>query len=202
MPCPAPLYCVGGNQYAACPLGTFSAVAGLSALTDCPPCPANSFCQTSGDIEPCPAHTSAVAGSVSKLSCLCDPGYQCTYSKAVRVNVTLPLTQAQFDLVRAQFLQAIAAAAGVDQGQVSIIGQTVLNPPPPQNRTRRMALAIWAASPQGGHELLVEAHVAGVEHLPLHRVRRRLLLRGLRARHARVRQVHALVMTRWSSGWM
>jgi len=94
----------------------------------CPICPVNSFCQASGEIEACPAHTTSSAGSTSKLNCLCNPGYVCTYKKAVRVNVTLPLTQAQFALVRDQFLQSVANAAGVDVSQVSIIGLTLLDP--------------------------------------------------------------------------
>lgn len=194
--CPAPLYCTGGGQYAQCPLGTYSSTTGLSSLSSCPPCPANAFCQTSGDFEPCPEHTSSAQGSVTKLSCICDVGYQCTYSKAVRVNVTLPLTQAQFDLVRDQFLQAVAAAAGVDVAQVSIVGLSLLSP---ANQTHRRVLGASSASawplltnPDTAYDLLVQVHVLGVEHIPVPRLRRRLLLRGLRARRTRVRQAHAI----------
>jgi hypothetical protein len=197
---------MGGGHYAQCPLGTFSSSTGLQALAECPPCPANAFCQTSGDFEPCPAHTSSAQGSVTKLSCICNVGYQCTYSKAVRVNVTLPLTQAQFDLVREQFLQAVAAAAGVDPAMVSIVGLSLVTPP--ANETRRRALEappapVWAFqhAARPGHYLLVQAHVEGVEHIPTPRLRRGLLLRGLRARKTRVRQAHDIRATKKSARW-
>ena len=92
--CPPPLYCAGDGQFAECPLGTYSDLYGLQAITDCPICPANSFCVTSSQIEACPDHTSSPQGSESILGCQCNPGYVCTYTKAVRVNITLPLTQA------------------------------------------------------------------------------------------------------------
>ena len=187
-PCPAPLYCEGGGRYAFCPLGTFSASTGLQSVSDCPVCPSNSFCQTSGDIEACPAHTSSVSGSVSKLSCRCNPGYTCTYSKAVRVNITLPLTQAQFELVRAQFLQAVADAAGVDVSQVTVIGLSLLTP---QNATRRRIL--WDAPV----EVQVEAHVEGVELVQPRRIRQRLLVRGIPTRRMRTRQAHAVHARRY-----
>ena len=205
-PCPAPLYCMGGGHYAPCPLGTYSSALSLQDLTDCLPCPANAFCQTSGDLEQCPAHTSSAQGSVTKLSCLCDVGYQCTYSKAVRVNVTLPLTQAQFDLVRDQFIQAVAAAAGVDPALVSIVGLSLLAPP--ANQTRRRALEAPPAprwplphSQRPAQYLLVQGHVEGVEHIPVPRLRRGLLLRGLRAGRTRVRQAHVIHARRRYSGW-
>lgn len=206
--CPAPLYCQGAGQYAPCPLGTYSAAVGLQSVVDCPFCPANSFCQTSGDIEACPAHTTSIPGSVSKLSCKCNPGWICTYTKGVRVNVTLPLTQAQFALVRDQFLQAIAAAAGVDVSQVSIVGMFQLASPA-QNQTRRRALADDAGTGWGGLNpvgtgwgapnpdgLLVMAHAHGAEHISPHRLRRGLRVRGLRIRHANVRQAHAVLASR------
>lgn len=195
-PCPAPLYCTGGGQYAQCPLGTYSASTGLQDLTDCQPCPADAFCQTSGELELCPAHTSAAQGSVTKLSCICDVGYQCTYTKAVRVNVTLPLTQEQFQFVREQFIQAVAAAAGVDPSLVSIVGLSLLAPPANQTTRRVLGLPapLWRITHPhpSGLEILVQAHVDGVERIPTHRIRRTLLLRGLRARRTRVRQAHTI----------
>jgi hypothetical protein len=191
--CPAPLYCQGAGQYAPCPLGTYSAATGLQSVTDCPFCPANSFCQTSGDIEACPDHTSSIPGSVSKLSCLCNPGWVCTYTRGVRVNVTLPLTTSQFALVRDQFLQAIAIAAGVDVSQVSIVGLVLLGPPgQSQNQTRRRAL--WDSAPYTPVDeyLLVSTHVHGIERLPAHRIKRRLRIHGLRASHTSVRQAHSV----------
>ena len=144
----------------------------------------------------------SIAGSVSKLSCLCDPGYQCTYSKAVRVNITLPLTQSQFELVRAQFLQAIAAAAGVDASQVSILGQTTLAAPQVQNQTVRRRTALWDSGPVNPHyELLVEVHISGVKHVGVHRLRRGLLLRGMHAKHAEVRQAHGVHVAKRLAAW-
>lgn len=183
--CPAPLYCEGSGRYAYCPLGTYSISTGLQSVADCPVCPANSFCQTSGDIESCPPHTSSVTGSVSKLGCRCNPGYTCTYNRAVRVNITLPLTQAQFELVRGQFLQAVADAAGVSVSQVSITGMSLLAPP--QNATRRRILA--SESFTGLH---IEAHVEGVEQIAPRRLRQHLLSHGIHARHTRTRQAHTV----------
>lgn len=204
-PCPAPLYCTGGGQYAQCPLGTYSSAQGLASLAQCPPCPTNAFCQSSGDLEFCPDHTSSAQGSVTKLSCICNVGYQCTYTKAVRVNVTLPLTQAQFQLVQAQFLQAVATAAGVDPAQVSIVGLSLLAP---ANQTHRRVLGsqtqLWPLPPHAQttpYDLLVQAHVQGVEHIPLPRLRRGLLLRGLRARRTRIRQAHDIRLLRTHGGW-
>jgi hypothetical protein len=141
---------------------------------------------------------------VTKLSCICNVGYQCTYSKAVRVNVTLPLTQAQFDLVRDQFIQAVAAAAGVDPAQVSIVGLSLLSP---ANQTHRRTLGTSAPSwpvlsqPDAPYDLLVQVHVRGVEHIPAPRLRRGLLLRGMRARHTRVRQAHDIHMSQSYARW-
>ena len=92
--CPPPLYCAGDGQFAECQLGTYLDLYGLQAITDCPICRANSFCVTPGQIEACPDHTSSPQGSEPILRCQCNPGYVCTYTKAVHVNITLPLTQA------------------------------------------------------------------------------------------------------------
>ena len=148
-------------------------------MADCAPCPVDSFCQSSADSEPCPLHTHSQAGSTSKLACLCDLGYVCTYTKAVRVNVTLPLTAAQFQMSEAQFLQAVAAAAGVDVSQVSIVGITPANP----NSGGRRGLPA---------RLTVAAHIDGAERLQ--GLRRELFMRGVSAYHARetpVVEVHA-----------
>ena len=176
--CPAPMYCIGGGQYSPCPLGTFSNLLGLQSADQCPICPVNSFCQTSGEIEPCPAHTTSSAGSTSKLNCLCNPGYVCTYKKAVRVNVTLPLTQAQFALIRDQFLQSVANAAGVDVSQVSIIGLTLLNP------NRRLL-------DESGDMLIVHVHVEGSDHL--HALAPRLRrITGIHRVRTRTRTAHRI----------
>lgn len=200
--CPAPLYCEGGGRYAACPLGTYSVGTGLRDAADCPVCPANRFCQTSGEIEACPPHTSSFTGSVSKLNCRCNPGFTCTYTKAVRVNITLPLTQAQFELVRGQFLQAVADAAGVLVSQVTVLGLSLLTPP---NATRRRLFGTHLITKEAReilaeahvitaevHGITVEAHVQGAEQLGSHGIREHMMRHGIHIHDTCVRHVHSV----------
>ena len=122
--CPSPSYCPGGAQVVPCPLGTFSNLTGLASAAQCPICPANFFCLAPDDLEACPTYTYSVQGTTTKLDCLCDPGFVCTYHKAVRVKVTMPITQAQYEIIQTQLIQAVATAAGVPTGQVSVISVT------------------------------------------------------------------------------
>ena len=183
-PCPSPLYCTGGGLYFSCPLGTYSNLLGLLSADQCPICPVNSFCQASGEIEACPAHTTSSAGSTSKLNCLCNPGYVCTYKKAVRVNVTLPLTQAQFALVRDQFLQSVANAAGVDVSQVSIIGLTLMDP-------HRRRLMQDTDAPM----LIIHIHIEGAERLQKLGAHLRIAT-GIRRIRTRTRTAHRIIILR------
>jgi hypothetical protein len=96
----------------------------------CPLCLADYFCPTSIISSSCPIHTTSPPGSYSRLNCKCDPGYQCTYYKQITAIVNLNVTYYDFtnnvNGVRTAFLQAMAAAAGVQSSQV-IIGQVVTN---------------------------------------------------------------------------
>jgi hypothetical protein len=48
------------------------------------------------------------------LSCECDYGFDCTYTKSVRGKVVLPVTPENFDEnMRISFINAVAEAAGV-----------------------------------------------------------------------------------------
>jgi hypothetical protein len=72
----------------------------------------------------CPLHTTSSAGSYSRVNCLCDPGYQCTYYKQIQAVVTLNATLWEFNNdingVRTAFIAAMAAAAGVHPSYVTI----------------------------------------------------------------------------------
>lgn len=125
--CAAPNYCPDGSTVTACPLGTYSNLTGLSSAAECPVCPANYFCLAPDDLEACPAYTHSAAGTTTKLDCLCNPGFVCTYHKSVRVKVTLPVTQAQYQLVQNQLIAAVASAAGVPTSQVSVISVAPLS---------------------------------------------------------------------------
>lgn len=115
----------GATQLANCLLcqpGTYSLQAGRT--TNCPLCQANFYCRTSTSKDVCPLHTTSAAGSYSRVNCLCDPGYECTYYKEIQAIVTLNATMWEFqnDIngVRTAFIAAMAAAAGVQPSQVSI----------------------------------------------------------------------------------
>jgi hypothetical protein len=101
---------------------------------------------------------------------LCDPGYTCTYKKAIKAVVTLPLTEAQFELVRDEFLQAVADAAGVTVDKVAIIN---IRPRPVAARRRLLSLSGGRKHTTGDvavHLHIKEAHT--IETLDRHLIKR------------------------------
>ena len=64
-------------------------------------------------MEQCPPNTHSVSGSSSILECVCDDGFDCSYTNSVKGKVVLPVAPEDFDSVmQANFVQAIAEAAG------------------------------------------------------------------------------------------
>jgi len=119
--CPLSYYCpVNTYVFLPCPLGSFLNISGLYMIDQCTRCPVNYYCLDTTTIEICPPHTHSYAGATSKLDCWCDQGYTCTYKKAIRAVVTLPMTVEQFAGLRNEFIQAVAAAARVSPDKVSI----------------------------------------------------------------------------------
>ena len=118
-------------QCTTCPPGTYASlwrsdsctpcVTGTYAVSTrsapCPICPLGAYCpDPSLGSAQCPAHTyTAERGTVTKLSCLCQDGYACTYVR--RVLVTLELSAPVGDDV---LKQALAQAAGVSPDKVVI----------------------------------------------------------------------------------
>ena len=92
----------------------------------CPLCPLGAYCpDPSLGSAQCPAHTyTAERGMVTKLSCLCQDGYACTYVR--RVVVTLVLSSPVDTLT---IVQALALAARVSPDKVTVLphGRRLLN---------------------------------------------------------------------------
>jgi len=156
--CPLTYYCPSdGNMYE-CPLGTYVNQSGLSSITQCQLCPVNFFCVDQITMELCPLHTHSNPGASSKLSCICDSGYTCTYKKSLKAIVTLPMTQTQFLMVQDQFIQAVADAAGVSVDKVTIISIT---PETTQNRRLLKGKTISVkVNIQGSHGIhQIETHL-------------------------------------------
>lgn len=120
--CPIPFYCTGGDRVYSCPQGTYTNQTGLTQLVQCQLCFADYFCATPREIEKCPDNTHSEPGSLTILECICEPGFICTYQKQLHASVTLPVTQAEFELIRQEFINTMAAAAGVDPSKVQIVG--------------------------------------------------------------------------------
>ena len=130
--CPLTFYCLPDGRMYECPLGTYTNSSGLYRADQCIPCLTNYFCVDHTTMELCPLHTHSYPGAYSKLFCLCDSGYTCTYKKSLKAIVTLPMTQSQFLMVQDQFIQAVADAAGVTVDKVTILA--VIPQTTPQNR--------------------------------------------------------------------
>jgi hypothetical protein len=137
-----------------CQPGTYSLIVGRSS--NCPLCDPNFYCRTSTTKDICPLHTTSSAGSYSRVNCLCDPGYQCTYYKQIQAIVTLNATVWEFNNdingVRTAFIAAMASAAGVHPSFVTI------NEVMAQGRRRRNLLSLS----DGGRETIdVHASITG-----------------------------------------
>jgi hypothetical protein len=46
------------------------------------------------------------------LACECDFGFDCTYTKAMKGRVVLPVSSTDFETMRDHFIKAIAESAG------------------------------------------------------------------------------------------
>jgi hypothetical protein len=54
-------------------------------------------------------------------ACQCLPGYTCSYVKTQTAIVSLPMTIAEFETVRQDFVNAVALSAGVSPDRIIII---------------------------------------------------------------------------------
>ena len=121
--CPLGFYCPGNepDPYSS-PLGTYCPEPGRNTPCD-ELCPLNHFCPDPGSIAPCPEHTTSPKNSTSKLSCKCDLGYVCTYTKQTKLHLVLhmPLEAWLYNQTVQKLLrQAVALAASVPLAKVQI----------------------------------------------------------------------------------
>jgi hypothetical protein len=122
--CQAGRYCVGGTANELCPLGSYSLATSVTRLVDCGLCPAGFYCTNTTVIVACPANTFSPSGSSDLASCTCNAGYKCEVTKVVHAEVTLPISVVDFEALRQAYIEAVAAAAGVDPSQVVIVSVT------------------------------------------------------------------------------
>ena len=120
--CPPGYYCVGGNGFTTCPLGTYSPNSAVSSIADCPSCAAGYFCPNTTTQVVCPPNTNSIAGASDLGECVCSAGYKCVVVKVVHAEIVLPIAASAFDdAMRAQYIQALALAAGVSVNDVHIV---------------------------------------------------------------------------------
>jgi hypothetical protein len=120
--CPPGYYCIGGDGFTTCPLGTYSPGAAVSNIADCPQCPAGYFCPNTTTQVICPPNTNSLAGASDLGECVCSAGYKCVVVKVVHAEIVLPISVAAFDAaMQAQYVQALALAAGVSIDDVHIV---------------------------------------------------------------------------------
>ena len=126
--CPAGRYCLGGTSNQLCPLGSYSLASSVTRLADCGACPAGFYCPNTTAIVACPSNTFSPASSSDLASCTCNAGYRCEVTKVVHAEITLPITIVDFEALRQAYINAVAAAAGVDPSQVVIVSVTTKIP--------------------------------------------------------------------------
>lgn len=150
--CPVGSYCTLDGQVTPCPAGTYVTSMGLSNAAQCPPCPANSACPDALTLSACPANTHSSPGSVSLSMCVCDPGYTCSYTKTLDAVIELAMSPDQFAKVEQEFINAVAAAAGVDPSNVVITSIVPVTPTRRGMRRPRRGVSVGVAV-RGGHSL-------------------------------------------------
>lgn len=126
--CAAGRYCIGGTSNQLCPLGTYSLAARVTKVADCGLCPAGFYCPNATVVVACPSNTFSPSGSSDLTSCTCNAGYRCEVVKVVHAEITLPITILAFEDLRQAYINAVAAAAGVDPSQVIIVSVTSTSP--------------------------------------------------------------------------
>ncbi len=120
--CPKGTVCLAYGEVVTCPAGTYGAYTGATSLDACMTCPPGQVCGDPSAPEQCPPNTYSEAGASSMLECKCQDGYDCTYTKALRGKVLLPVEPENFDEnMRLSLIQSIAEAAGVSPDRVRII---------------------------------------------------------------------------------
>jgi hypothetical protein len=169
--CSAGRYCTGGTAAQLCPLGSYSLATHLTSVFECTVCPAGFYCPNSTAIVVCPSNTMSPRGSSDHGSCTCNAGFRCDVTKVVHAEVTLPITIADFEPLRQAYINAVAAAAGVDPSQVFIVSVTAKAP------TGRRLLSV-------GEFAEVHTSIYGSKHIAkpaaaLLTLQRHLVVRGL-----------------------
>lgn len=138
-PCPAGFICKPTGEIVTCPAGKYGPTAGLTSLSQCQQCPINKVCADGKTMESCPPNTYSLAGSTKLTDCKCRDGFDCTYTKSVKGLVVLPVAPENFDAtMRQNFINAIAAAAGVSPSRVKIVSISLYVPP---STTRSMRVS-------------------------------------------------------------
>ena len=117
-------YCTGGSSVTVCPLGSYSLATNVTSEINCPACPEGFYCPDPLTIIQCPVNTLSPPGSHDLVSCLCIPGYKCTFENVVHAEIVLPMTPEEFAAQQAEYIAAVAAAAGVDVSQITIVSVT------------------------------------------------------------------------------
>jgi hypothetical protein len=128
--CPMGFYCLGGDHIEPCPLGYYSFHKGLTALALCTICDAGYYCPNSTLKHECPENTESPRGSSDLDSCKCMVGYKCEIVKVVHE-------------VQLQYLMALALAAGVDVGSITIVSIQQVPGSTGQRRRRRRLLMLY-----------------------------------------------------------
>jgi hypothetical protein len=169
--CPAGSYCTGGTANALCPLGSYSLATSLTRVVDCGLCPAGFYCANTTAIVACPSNTFSPSGSSDLASCTCNAGYKCEVTKVVHAEVTLPISVIDFEALRQAYIEAVAAAAGVDPSQVVIVSVTSSTP-----GGRRLLSAREYAEV---HTSIYGSRHIAQPHLALVTLQRHLEIRGL-----------------------
>lgn len=123
IPCPRAQVCLGNDTIVSCPTGSFApnGTRGYKLLGECLRCPNDYFCKTPIQKEMCPLNTYSQQGAYNKHMCYCLDTHTCQYSSSTQASVTVSMSLASFEQLRAEFIRSIAAAAGVPIDKVQIV---------------------------------------------------------------------------------
>jgi len=181
--CPAGSFCVGATARQLCPLGSYSLATGVTRVQDCGRCPAGFWCPNATVLRTCPPNTNSPAGSSDLGQCTCNAGYRCEVTKVVHAEVTLPISVADFNALRLQYIQAVAAAAGVSVSQVVIVSVTSATSSTGGARRRMLSAGEMVEI----HTSIYNSQFNDKPHLALASLQRHLKLRGLPAHQPTIR---------------